>query len=182
MEPSMIDITLYRYGQLPDGFVQMLIDVHADAYADRLADPFVQRFGWFANHWSSMPGFTATVGYDQGEPIGYCYGAPATPGREWWRDTPYTPQGDDSSTYSVSELMVRPAWRKTGAAAQLHDTLLADRPERLAQLLVDPDHPKVEALYESWGYTRAGRHLPFADAPHYAVMVRDLHTARSLPA
>lgn len=61
--------------------------------------------------------------------------------------------------------MVRPAWRKTGTAAALHRALLADRPEHLAAFLVDPDHPKVQALYESWGYRPIGTRQPFPDSP-----------------
>ena len=43
-----------------------------------------------------------------------------------------------------------------------------------ARLLVDITHPKVQALYETWGYARVGEQQPFADSPVYAVMVKDL--------
>lgn len=35
-------------------------------------------------------------------------------------------------------------------------------------------HPKVQGLYESWGYAKAGEQQPFADSPVYAVMVKPL--------
>ncbi|MFJ8255400.1 hypothetical protein [Streptomyces sp. NPDC094466] len=54
-------------------------------------------------------------------------------------------------TYALSELMVREPWRRTGTARHLHDTLLTHRPEQRAKLLVYQDHPKVHALYQSWG-------------------------------
>nr|WP_313897005.1 acetyltransferase [Streptomyces sp. GC420] len=41
-------------------------------------------------------------------------------------------------------------------------------------LLVDVTHPKVQALYEAWGYAGVGEQQPFADSPVYAVMVKDL--------
>ncbi|WP_138967887.1 GNAT family N-acetyltransferase [Streptomyces sp. YIM 121038] len=56
----------------------------------------------------------------------------------------------------LSELMVRAPWRGTGTARQLHDALLAHRPEERATLLVDQAHPKVHALYESWGWRTLG--------------------------
>jgi hypothetical protein len=32
-------------------------------------------------------------------------------------------------------------------------------------LLVDPDHPNVQALYGSWGYRQIGIRQPFPDSP-----------------
>ncbi|MFC8593053.1 N-acetyltransferase [Streptomyces atroolivaceus] len=74
----------------------------------------------------------------------------------------------------MSELMVRPRWRKTGASKRLHEALVEDRPEALAVLLVDARHPKVETLYESWRYRRIGDRQPFPGSPNFAVMLRDL--------
>lgn len=73
--------------------------------------------------------------------------------------------------------MVRPKWRKTGTAEQLHTALLESRPETLAVLLVDPDHPKVQALYETWDYRKIGNRQPFPDSPNFAVMLRELRSA-----
>ena len=70
--------------------------------------------------------------------------------------------------------MVRPKWRKTGTAERLHAALLENRPEALAVLLVDPDHPKVQALYETWRYRKIGNRQPFPDSPDFAVMLRYL--------
>ncbi|MER7338222.1 GNAT family N-acetyltransferase [Streptomyces sp. NPDC000075] len=154
----------------------MLIEIHDEAYADAMDDPFNQRFPWFVDHWSGAEGFTCVVAYDGHEPVGFAYGAPATPGREWWRNTEYRPQNGYTSTYAVSELMVRPAWRKQGVSDLLHAELLKARTEDLAVLLVDVTHPKVQALYESWGYTKFGEQQPFADAPVLAVMVKDIRT------
>ncbi|MEW1912548.1 GNAT family N-acetyltransferase [Kitasatospora sp. NPDC085895] len=170
----MIELRDYQHGHLPEGFRQLLLDVHADAYAGQADDPFTQRFAWFVDHWTNLPGFTCTVGYDQDEAVGYAYGAPAPDGRESWRPH-LQPAPARTRTYAVSELMVRPHWRGQGVARQLHDHLLRERPEDLAVLLVDTDHPKVQALYESWGYRKIGNRRPFEDAPLYAVMLRELH-------
>ncbi|WP_181785493.1 GNAT family N-acetyltransferase [Streptomyces phytophilus] len=154
----------------------MLLDVHDDCYADQQHDPFNtrERFAEFVDHWSSRPGWTCVVGYDDGEPVGYAYGASLTPGREWWRGhLEPKPEPERSSTFGVSEVMVRPKWRKTGISRRLHDSLLEGRPEALTTLSVDRDHPKVQALYESWGYRKVGEDKPFEDSPTFSIMVSE---------
>ncbi|MEU7416906.1 GNAT family N-acetyltransferase [Streptomyces antibioticus] len=174
LELNVIDLRHFQHGNLPESLRQLLIDVHDDAYADAMDDPFNQRFPWFVDHWSGMEDFSCVVAYDGDEPTGFAYGAPLAPGREWWRSTDYEPHDGCSSTYAVSELMVRPRWRKQGVSERLHEALLKERTEDVAVLLVDVTHPKVQTLYESWGYTRVGERRPFADAPLLAVMVKDL--------
>jgi GNAT superfamily N-acetyltransferase len=174
---SVIDLRHFQQGSLPEDFKQLLIDVHADAYADAMDDEFNQRFPWFVDHWSGMEGFTCVVAFDGEEPTGFAYGAPLQPGREWWRKTEYQPNNGYTSTYAVSEVMVRPQWRKQGISDRLHEALLKARTEDLAVLLVDVTHPKVQSLYETWGYSKVGEQRPFADSPTYAVMVRELRAA-----
>lgn len=45
---------------------------------------------------------------------------------------------------------------------------------RLVVLLVDPEHPRVQALYETWGFRKVGKRRPFPDSPVYAVMLAEL--------
>ncbi|AEW99777.1 GNAT family N-acetyltransferase [Streptantibioticus cattleyicolor] len=171
---SRTPVALRRFGRegLP-GIRQTLMDVHAGAYADELDDEAGRHFAGSVDRWGGYPGFTCVVGYDGEEPVGFAYGAPAPPGCEWWREHLPTPPAD-ASTFAVSELMVIPRRRKTGAAAQLHAALIAGRPEALAVLLVDSEHPKVEALYATWGYRRIGDRQPFPGAPSFTVMLRQL--------
>ncbi|WP_369389430.1 N-acetyltransferase family protein [Streptomyces sp. CG1] len=171
MTTATVELRRYGHDDLP-AIRQTLLDVHADAYADDMTE-FDERFPWFVDHWGGNPGFSCVIGYDGGEPVGFAYGAPAAPGREWWREHLTEPLADDS-TFSVSELMVRPKWRKTGTAGRLHAVLLEDRPEALAVLLVDPGHLRVQSLYETWGYRKIGNRQPFPDSPNFAVMLRDL--------
>ncbi|MBM9624651.1 GNAT family N-acetyltransferase [Streptomyces zhihengii] len=171
----VIDLRHFGHGCLPEGFKHMLIEVHADSYSEAMDDEFNQRFPWFVEHWSGKDGFTCVVAYDGDEPTGFAYGAPLQPGREWWRSTEFEPTNGYTSTYAVSEVMVRPQWRKWGISDRLHEALLQERSEDLAVLLVDVTHPKVQELYESWGYEKTGEQQPFADSPLYAVMVKTLH-------
>lgn len=152
---------------------QTLIDIHADAYADAMDDDFNQRFPWFVDHWGGNPGFSCVIAYDGHEAVGFAYGAPATPDREWWREH-LDPAPEKHRTFSFSELAVRTERRKTGAAAALSRALMDDREEYLAVLLVDTAHPRVQALYETWGYRKVGERQPFPDSPVYAVLLIDL--------
>lgn len=174
---AVIELRSYTTDDVPS-IRQMLIDVHADAFADQMDDEFHRRFPWFVDQWGGREDFACVVGYDGGEPVGYAYGAPAVEGREWWRE--FMPAPAASATFHLSELMVRPKWRKQGNSEALHRGLLEGRPEAMAALSVDTEHPNVQRLYESWGYHKVGESRPFADSPLYAVMVLDLpHISRS---
>ncbi|MEN8649329.1 GNAT family N-acetyltransferase [Streptomyces sp. 21So2-11] len=176
MEPSLIaaDLNLrhFTHEDLPQ-IRQAIIDVHADAYADATDDEFKKRFPWFVDHWGGSPDFACVIAYDGDEAVGFAYGAPATPRREWWREHLDTAP-ENSRTFSYSELAVRTKWRKAGAAERLTRGLLDRRDEDLAVLLVDTEHPKVQALYESWGFRKVGERQPFPDSPVCAVMLAEL--------
>ncbi|WP_234354645.1 acetyltransferase [Streptomyces sp. NRRL WC-3618] len=57
----------------------------------------------------------------------------------------------------------------------MHETLLAERDEERATLLVDPTRSegRLKAVYESWGYRDIGDQQPFDDSPVFATMLRD---------
>jgi GNAT superfamily N-acetyltransferase len=172
---TALDLRPYTHADLPE-IRQILLEVHADAYADRMDEPFVQRFPWFVDHWGGNPGFACVIAYAGSEPVGFTYGATSEPGREWWRDhLDRVPA--DPSTFSVSELMIRVKWRKQGLSQRLHRALIDSRSEALAVLTVDTKRPKIQALYEAWGYRKVGERQPFPDSPLYAVMLLDLKTA-----
>ncbi|UQI47971.1 GNAT family N-acetyltransferase [Streptomyces sp. HU2014] len=157
---------------------EMLLDVHDEVYADS-GDPLAGReqFARFLDHWSGRPGFSCVVGYAEREPIGYAYGAPLSSATTWWKgveprpDPAFTAE-TGSRTFALSELMVRAKWRATGHARRIHDALLAGRAESRVTLLVHQSHPKVCALYETWGYEVIGETTPsFPAAPALYVMV-----------
>ncbi|HEV2635824.1 MAG TPA: GNAT family N-acetyltransferase [Actinocrinis sp.] len=172
----MIELRKYSHDDLTS-IRQTLIDIQKEVHAASMDDPFRQRFWWFVDHWGDNVDFSCFVAYDGDEAIGFSYGAPSEPGREWWRRH-WSPDTPDTSTFAVSELMVRAKWRKTGTGERLHDALLTDRPEAFAVLTVNTGAPRLQALYQSWGYERVGEHHAFADSPLYAVMVKHLHPAQ----
>ncbi|MEV7863182.1 GNAT family N-acetyltransferase [Streptomyces hirsutus] len=166
------DIHRFTHDDLPQ-IRQALIDVHSDAYADAMDDEFNQRFPWFVDHWGGNPDFVCVIAFDGEEPVAFAYGAPATPKREWWREH-LKPAPEKHLTFSFSELAVRTTWRKTGTAERVTRALLEDRHEDLVVLLVDTEHPKVQRMYESWGFRKVGDRQPFPDSPLYAVMLAEL--------
>ncbi|MFF3320836.1 GNAT family N-acetyltransferase [Streptomyces sp. NPDC002889] len=174
---SVIDVRYYRHEDLAV-IRRTLLDVHAQIPEYPPDDPFSRRFPWFVDHWGGHPDFTCVIGYEGDEATGFAYGAPLTAGREWWRGH-LDPAPERSRTYAVSELMVRPEWRKTGLADRLHHALLADVEQDIAVLLVDVTHPKVQAKYESWDYGKVGERQPFAASPVFAVMIKPLPSRHS---
>ncbi|MFF7649240.1 GNAT family N-acetyltransferase [Streptomyces sp. NPDC007983] len=176
MEPSLsaadLDVRHFTHADLPE-IRQTLIDLHNDAYADAMDDEFNQRFPWFVDHWGGRPGFACVIAYDGDEAVGFAYGAPGTPGREWWREH-LDPAPERDLTFSYSELAVTPKWRKQGVSERLTRALLDKRAEDLVVLLVDVEHPRVQVLYESWGFRKVGEQQPFPDSPVFAVMLAEL--------
>ncbi|QIJ62418.1 GNAT family N-acetyltransferase [Streptomyces sp. JB150] len=159
----------------------LLLDVHDEVY-EGSDDPLAGRsaFAEFVDHWSGRDGFACVVGHDQGEPVGYAYGAPLSADTTWWANvTPPLPAEftaeTGARTFALSELMVRGRWRGTGSAKAIHDELLRDRPEERGTLLVHKAHHKVRGLYERWGYRSVGETVPFQGAPRLCAMVLELH-------
>ncbi|MGW4032785.1 GNAT family N-acetyltransferase [Streptomyces sp. NPDC004838] len=180
MEPSLnvaeLVVRRFTHEDLPE-IRQALIDIHADAYADAMDAEFNQRFPWFVDHWGGNHGFDCVIAFDGEAPAAFAYGAPSTPYREWWREhLKETPA--EHRTFSYSELAVRTRYRKTGTAELVTWALLDGRDEDLVVLLVDTDHPRVQALYETWGFRKVGERQPFPDSPVYAVMLAELPLER----
>lgn len=177
-------IELIRYGQEEFPAIRpTLISLYSEVYADQLADPFfsVERFEQRLEGYASRPGWEAVVAYDGGEAAGYAFASTLPEGSAWWagmlEPLPEEQTAEDGRrTLALFELMVRRPWRGTGIARRVHEELLAGRPEERVTLLVESTHPKVRALYESWGYRNAGDQQPFPDAPVYATMMRPLRT------
>ncbi|MDX3746672.1 GNAT family N-acetyltransferase [Streptomyces sp. AK08-02] len=171
---SSADLVVRRFthADLPK-IRQTLIDVHADAYADATDDEFNQRFPWFVDHWGNNSAFDCVIAYDGDEGVAFGYGAPANPYREWWREH-LKPAPKEDRTFSFSELAVRTNYRKTGVSELVTGALLEERDEDLVVLLVDTEHPRVQAMYESWGLRKVGERQPFPDSPVYAVMLAEL--------
>ncbi|WP_431959396.1 GNAT family N-acetyltransferase [Actinacidiphila sp. bgisy160] len=177
-----MDLELRRVGREGlDEVRQTLLDVFAEVYAHRMSDPFfsVERFDERLTGHAGRNSWEAVIGYDNGTPVGYAYGAALQPGARWWMHQ-LDPLPEDyteetgARTLALFELMTREQWRGQGIARRIHEELLAGRAEERVTLLVDPRKTEVKATYERWGYTNVGEQKPFPDSPLYATMVRQL--------
>jgi GNAT superfamily N-acetyltransferase len=175
-------LSLRRFGvdQL-DAVRPALVSIYAEVYADKLSDGFHSVADFLDRLDNHVTGdrWEAVVAYDGETPAGYAYGSGRTGAAAWWASIqpPVTDaeliQEWPGRTFGLFEIMLRKPWRKTGLARQIHDELLRLRPEERVTLIVDQAKPRVQALYESWGYRHVGSRQPFPDAPIYAAMVRD---------
>jgi ribosomal protein S18 acetylase RimI-like enzyme len=98
----------------------------------------------------------------------------------WWEGLETaSPDGftheDGKRTFALSELLVRPAWRRRGLAKALHDELLSSRPEERATLLSRPDNDPAQAAYAKWGWQKVAKLRPaWENAPRFDVLNKDL--------
>ncbi|MFI8944145.1 GNAT family N-acetyltransferase [Streptomyces syringium] len=155
-----------------------LLDVYAEVRAPLLHLPnyAVTAFGERLDRHSAEPGFAAVLAYAGDHPVGYAYGNRIEDGDRYWQRT--NPAPDEKYTrdpaFALKEIGVRPAWRGTGTAWRIHDTLLAGRDEQYVTLMVNEaaGDGKVRDLYRSWGYEGIGYSQPSAASPRLTVMIR----------
>ncbi|MFD9575363.1 GNAT family N-acetyltransferase [Streptomyces sp. NPDC059982] len=140
-----------------------------------------ERFDDRLGMYSSRPGWSAVMGYDEDQPVGFAFGGPLAPDTKWWcamadpLPEDFTSE-DGRRTVALNEIVVRKQWRGSGVAWQLHEAWLAQRQEERVTLLVNPaaGNGAVQAVYEAWGYTTIGTQQPFPDSPVYAAMIRPI--------
>ncbi|MEV1016927.1 GNAT family N-acetyltransferase [Micromonospora sp. NPDC049751] len=161
-----------------EGILDQLVDLYLEVYAGggefysedryrRQLDLHMQRVGW-----------ELVIAEVDGSLVGYIYGFPLPAETRWWEGLhdPVPPgftDEDGTRTFAISELMVRPAWRRRGIAAALHDGLIAARTEQRTTLLVRPDNVAAQNAYRSWGYTKVTKLRPgWENAPTFDVLVR----------
>lgn len=164
---------------------QAILDIHKEVrhHDFGLRGPFyeVERFNDRLNMYASRPGWSAVVGYEDGDPVGFCFGVALASDTRWW--TPmidalpevYTRE-DGKRTVALQEIVVRKQWRGRGVAWQVHQEWLSRRPENRVTLLVNPTagNGSVQAVYEAWGYRKIGDQQPFPDSPVFACMMRSV--------
>ncbi|MFI0975962.1 GNAT family N-acetyltransferase [Streptomyces sp. NPDC021093] len=177
-----VEIKHYAAEQLPQ-IRQHLLDIHVEVrhHDFGLTGPFydVERFDERLASYASRPGWAAAVGFENGEPVGFCFGVPLGPDTRWWSSmTTPLPEGyteeDGKRTVALNEIVVRKPWRGRGVAWQIHEAWLSERTEERVTLLVNPaaGAGAVQAVYEAWGYRKAGEQQPFPDSPVFASMTR----------
>jgi ribosomal protein S18 acetylase RimI-like enzyme len=177
----------------PDITFQVLGGAEAGAHADELqalhaevlAGPPYGRDGdaaRFAERFRvqrRQPGFVLAEARHGGYLVGYAAGMPLRPSTSWWRELT-TPLPDEVTaehpgrTFAVVDLVVRASWRRQGIGRDLHDLILAGRPEERATLTVRPAAAAAQHAFRAWGWRKVARAQAGPDAPVEDVLVTAL--------
>ncbi|WP_424890462.1 GNAT family N-acetyltransferase [Streptomyces sp. XH2] len=177
----MADLKLRRLsGKEADGEREVLADVYEEAYAEKLDGAFRSRPAFLdrLSAYVQRPGFELVASEDGSALVGYVFGFAIAPAGSWWGgfrgELPeevrrLTEQG---KVFAISELMVRPAWRRRGIARLLHDRLIASRTEELGTILVDPKNIPARSAYYAWGWEKLGDIQPFDNSPVFESLVK----------
>lgn len=157
-----------------------LLAVHVDARAELLSQPFysAERFWERFESYIKDTSFSMVTGRVNGILVGYAFGSRLSAETGWWKGMqdvadPAITRETGSRTFAFREILVRKTHQRRGHAHQLHDALLADRPEQRATLLVRSDNPARE-LYLRWGWSLVGFLQPYPDSPRFESMVKRL--------
>jgi GNAT superfamily N-acetyltransferase len=159
----------------------------AEVYADPPYRQAAAEAAQFADRFRvrrRQPGF-ALVQARHGEYlVGYALGMPLRPSTSWWRNVTTALPAEVTAehpgrTFALAELLVRAPWRRQGIGRDLHDLLLAGRPEERATLTVRPAAAPAQGAFQSWGWRKVARTQdPDPGAPLLDVLVRTLPAGR----
>lgn len=177
-----IEVSHYTAADL-DKIRETMLDIHVEVrHRDfGLTGPFYDRdrFNERLSAYASRPGWTAVLGHEDGEPVGFCFGTTLAADTKWWDSMTEplpvkTTHEDGQRTVALNEIVVRKPWRGRSVAWQLHEAWLHHRTEERVTLLVNPANGDgaVQARYEAWGYRSIGLQQPFPDSPVFATMLR----------
>ncbi|MFD9793749.1 GNAT family N-acetyltransferase [Streptomyces sp. NPDC059070] len=162
-----------------------LIDVYAEVYdvPPYQGDPFFSVHSYSDRLHSAfgMHGFETLTARIDGHLVGYVHGVNLEPDKAWWtslgnqRPRHLRTAAHQGQIFWLRELMVRPAFSHRGLGRQLHDTMIAGRPEALTALTCIIDNQPAHDAYLRWGYTIMGqiRHAP--ESPLYDAMYLPSH-------
>jgi GNAT superfamily N-acetyltransferase len=138
--------------------------LHAEVYADPPygqagdAAEFAERF----RVQRRQPGFALAEARSGGYLVGYAAGMPLRPSTSWWRELTTRLPADTTAerpgrTFALIDLLVRASWRRQGIGRELHDLVLAGRPEERATLTVLPAAGPAQQAFLSWGWHKVAR-------------------------
>lgn len=131
-----------------------------------------------------QPGFALAEARSGDYLVGFAAGLPLRQSTSFWRALT-TPLPDEvvteypGRTFSLTDLLVRAAWRRQGIGETLHDLLLRGRREERATLVVWPEATAAQQAFQSWGWRKVARTRDSgAESVVADVLVTDLPAGR----
>jgi len=160
-----------------------LAELYAEVYAEApylWGHEHVELFRERFEEQRRQVGFGLVEARNGSQLVGFALGVTLRPTTPWWQHllvleplpaamtTEYP-----GRTFALVELLVRAPWRRQHIAKELHDRLLADRPEERATLSVLPVAAPAQLAYRQWGWKRVGqKRNPLPGAPVFDVLVK----------
>ncbi|HEY1323603.1 MAG TPA: GNAT family N-acetyltransferase [Streptosporangiaceae bacterium] len=109
-----------------------------------------------------QPGFVLAEARHGDYLVGYAAGMPLRPSTSWWKGLTTALPADVTTehpgrTFALTDLLVRPAWRRQGIAGSLYELILAGRAEERATLAVPPAAAPAQTAFRNWGWRKVAR-------------------------
>jgi ribosomal protein S18 acetylase RimI-like enzyme len=170
--------------ELADDLQALAAEVYADPPYRQNADQAAE-FGNRFRVRRRQPGFALAQARHGEYLVGYVLGMPLRPSTSWWRHLTTALPSEVTAehpgrTFALAELLVRAPWRRQGIGRDLHDLLLAGRPEERATLTVRPAAAPAQGAFTSWGWRKVARTQdPDPGAPLLDVLTRALPAGRA---
>jgi GNAT superfamily N-acetyltransferase len=141
-----------------------LCDAYADAYRAVPGEDIGTKTSAFRDRATRAlggPNYSLVTAEADGRIVGFAFGYSLRPDTKWWEGlSPEPEQGfvteTGARTVVLAEIEVRQAWQSKGLGRALHDAFLSGRAEERATLATGPKADGARALYERWGWQRAG--------------------------
>ena len=146
------------------GYMDALCAAYADAYGAVPGEDIDVKSSAFRDRATKALGarnYDLVTAHADDELVGFVFGYSLRADRGWWDGLrPEPPAGfiDETGTRTVvlAEIEVRRSWQGKRLGRALHDEFLRGRAEERATLSTGPNADTARAIYERWGWQRAG--------------------------
>ena len=161
-----------------------ILPVYAASHHDMMHDPWFHpdRF-WerLLDLYAPTRDFELVTGWLGDRVVGYAFGSPHDNAGPLWEDVLRVIPDlradavETQPVYLFREFAVDPSHQRHGYGRLIHDALLRDRPEVIANLVVRPDNIPAQAAYAAWNWHKIGTKKPFEDSPVFDSLIKILN-------